>query len=208
MERLNKTISEFVAGFEAKFNHALLPAGRLGGVEGKSPPISTNHFGICIAETKFSDWDLHCYANPEKIALPDLTSMDEFVKEFPGFEGTKNFTGNSMPQFMAFMPTEFAPFVDLHIEGVPQAMTDQYFSRFDAATLQETTNAWLLLTWWRKLRKGNQTDLDTFRSAWITPARLGPEGHSGITNNPISFLVEYFKNRTDYAKAAEYLSQS
>lgn len=201
-ELSNKTIREFAKGFEANFKDVLLPP-RILRAPGKKPPVRTDHIAICIGEDTFSDWDMHCYANPARVTLSDLKSMDSFIKNSPKFQCTKTFRGNNMPQFMAFMPNEsFAPFVDIHIEDARHIIAQSEFS----AALDEATIAWLLLTWWRKLRKGNQTDANAFRDYWITPL-LKPEERDAVAKQPISVLTEYFKGRADYAIAVDFLSQ-
>ncbi|MDD5152837.1 MAG: hypothetical protein PHS95_02440 [Candidatus Pacebacteria bacterium] len=151
-ETLNQTVSGFIKGFETKFSDYLIPVGSF--KDAFINPITTSYFAVCPPrDGKFSDWDLHCCVNFQNITFPVLVLMDNFIKTFSGFIYTKSFRHSGQPQFMSFMFNEnFAPFIDIHIDGVPGEIVRNYILGIDATELKEGTEDWSHITLWRKAK--------------------------------------------------------
>ncbi len=163
---LSKTVENFIKKFELEFEDYLkiLSTNDL-----KEQELKTTYHKYRFPEHgKYSDWDIFCYINKEKITLPILISMDKWIKNFPEFEYIKNVEFNNKStkgHYMGFMPYENEmPFIDIHLQDVGREMLDILFDKICVkGELNKWTSDWRKIKDWRKKSYGED----------IKPERLG-----------------------------------
>ncbi len=174
---------------------------------------------VLPATTKYSDWDIYINLNPEKANISLLQKIDEFVKSFSDFDLVRDFatdaeyhskayqrTSNLKHiQYMAFLPKEsFAPFVDIHIDGVGKNLMGEFYNS-KKGNLSQGYLDWAILTYWRKIMRGEGDKLSEWVERSILPA-FDEEDKDQIRANPKDFFKNYFKNRPEFDQASGFLS--
>lgn len=199
-------IKKFISGFEDKFGTYLATVTPIKKVPGRLDPIYTKHFSIFPGENKYSDWDLTCRVLAEFVTLDVLSAMRKYTHEFPELSNVSDFVGNEWFQIMAFMPeSDFAPFFDIHIEGIPDSLRNEYLnSSLNPEKSRQETNEWLVLIWLRK-KKNHSPEASHMISdeGWLHWA-LTSEQLEEIRKDSEGFMKKYFAGR-GYDAVLEFL---
>ena len=168
--------------------------------------IYTEYFSLCIAEHKFSDWDIHCSTKDNVCDISLLKDMEFFIRSFDGFsnpgliltshpvhinEKYHFIDSKNILQFMAFTPdSKFAPFIDIHVENIlPMTLKDAY-----AKVVGNEFIDWIIVTYWRKRRNGAEAEmLSWLLDIYILP--VFPAIATVIKEDPILFCESHLTNR-------------
>jgi hypothetical protein len=210
----SKTIAKFIEEFEAKFGEDLH----------KTVPIDdgglyTTYFRIYTGKKKYSDWDIHCFAE-EDADLKIIKQMKAFVESFPGFSHVGNFITNSKKhqivqslkrmhwvQLMGYMPKEkIAPFVDFSIFNIKQK---SFIKKLYKPGYNKDFLAWSIITAWRKLKNQRYIGENSFNllfALYILPHFSKKEDLKSLFRETEKFF-ETWLIKHDYKSVAVFLKK-
>lgn len=220
---ISQKIINFTKSFENKFKDFLIePESNFTQSHEKDRLVIVNKSIILLAQQKLSDWDVYYYVNKDKINVDVLNEMREFISNWTDFDLIKDYiTDNPLHinagayqsienifwvQFMGMIKDEsFAPFIDIHIIGTDKNTLIDFYSPISKMNGTGYLD-WSILTLWRKFCKSGEIDKNgEMFSRSIYPA-LSSEQAKEINLDLISFFKTYFKDKSEFKKAYDFLN--
>ncbi len=180
---------------------------------------------VIPAREKFSDWDIFCYVDTNKVTLEVLNTMHDFVVTWPDFSIVEDYvTANPLHtnqptyqslgsekllcvQFMGIFSHENqSPLVDFHIYGIELSLLQNFYTNLCTPEYDGYLN-WSMITLWRKLRRTGEINTEDSLYKKAVYAVLSESEQKQITENPTAFFNHHFANKPKYKEVVEFLNQ-
>lgn len=217
-------LEDFIQKFEERFSKYLIEPNTERFAQPDLDRMIVRHRHVTLpAESRASDWDVYCWANPDVLTVDVLKEMRAFYMAAPQFELMRDYatshpahvearafqsTGEKLyhVQFMGTMVGEtYAPFVDMHVLNVPAGILHEFYKEICDDAVSQGYLDWSVLTIWRKTLKSGEFRTDTtIYQRSVVPA-LAADHAELIAADPFAFFDAYFSGRAEFAPAVSFL---